>query len=122
MSGIRIHHISERGCVLVVPHPGFSVDNSSDSAGSRRPKDYYVHLNQEGDAIVSERVWQRLQEAGAGRVFVVLNEVANPPTLLVGGPPTETRAVRFDTNEELRAVAQQFAPPGVRMNVKEAGS
>jgi hypothetical protein len=108
-----------RGAVLIVQHPG---------GPERAPKPYFVHLDSDGYAIVSERVWQRLEEAkaaGTDHGLVFSNEVRNPPVLQVrvGADeprpvvPMRTRAMTADgrvVDAGLRAVAQEFAPRGVR--------
>jgi hypothetical protein len=114
MAGIRIHHPTLADCTLIVRHPG---------GGQRKAKDYHIHLDSEGDTIVSETVWQRLQEAkGSGQsphAFIVLNEVPDPPDLVVGDP-SATREVRTFVqtpdgveDAELLSIAQSFAPRGV---------
>lgn len=113
MAGVRIHHPELTNCTLLVPHPG---------GNGRRAKDYHIHLDSNGDSIVSETIWQRLQEAKAsglsGHSFVVLNEVPDPPRLVVGDPDAhKTRTFRQagdGVNEaDLQSIAQSFAPKGV---------
>jgi hypothetical protein len=80
MPGVRIHHREKRDCVVQIPHMGRS------QAG--HPKVYNVRLDGQGDAIVSPTVWSRLQEAlgllGSPNIFLLLDEVNTPPTLIVG--------------------------------------
>jgi hypothetical protein len=89
MPGVRIHHREKRDCVVQIPHMG------RQSAG--HPKLYNVRLDANGDAIVSPTVWQRLQEAlgllGSPSVFLVLDEVRQPPTLHVGRSTGRTQRV-----------------------------
>lgn len=120
MPGIRIHHPTLRGCTLLVPHPG-------DPRTGRKPKDYHIHLDENGDALVSETVWRRLQEAQASGLsahgFIVLNEVPDPPTLVMSAeqPGVKRRTFRVEhdgkarevVDDDLRAVTQRFAPKGV---------
>jgi len=109
MSGLRIHHPTLRDCELIISHPG--------NADGRKPKDYQIHIDHEGDAIVSEVVWMRLQEAhGSGlsvHQFVLLNTVMHPPTQRIGineqGVETERRRIY----KQIQDVAQEFAPDGV---------
>ena len=118
MSGLRIHHPTVRDAVLVVTHPG-------DPSIDMKPKDLYVHLDSEGNSIVSAGVWERLQEATrmAAVPIMILNEVPDPPTLRIGEVPApERRTVRqyhdgqvADAN--LAAVAQQFAPHGIHPRI-----
>ncbi len=101
MSGLRIHFVGgQRNCVLLVRHPG--------NAQGRKPKDYQIRLDNEGDAIVSDTVWMRLQQA-APHAFLLMNEVPNPPTQYInGGQTEETRMYKL-----LQNIAQEFAPNGV---------
>jgi hypothetical protein len=106
MSGLRIHHPTLRDVVLVIPHPG--------NAQGRRPKDYHIHIDNDGDAIVSETVWMRLEEArGSGlspHKFLLMNTVLDPPTLVIGdGAPTERKRMY----RQMQDIAQEFAPDGV---------
>lgn len=119
MGGIRIHHGELRNCVLLVPHPG-------DPRTGRRPKDYRITLDGDGDCIVSETVWRRLEEArGSGlspHAFIILNEVADPPAIRLGAPGEtagnagKVRTYRQTpdgvTDEELLSIAQQVAKGG----------
>lgn len=113
MSGIRIHHPSLRSCVLLVPHPGGS---------GRGSKEYHIHLDADGNSIVSLTVWSRLVEArnlGSPHAFMVLNEVFVPPTLVLArdGNGLSSRVYRQRSDgiatTDLVAVAQQFAPKGI---------
>lgn len=123
MAGIRIHHTSLKDCTLIVQHPG---------GKGRKAKDYHVHLDSNGDTIVSEAVWQRLQQATRGKKsehsFVVLNEVPDPPDLLVGNSSAGhvERTFREDGDGEIReadiqAIAQSFAPRGVKPRITSPG-
>lgn len=117
MAGFRIHHPTLRSCVVVIPHPG-------DPRTGRRPKDYQLTLDSEGDVIVSETVWRRLMEArGSGlspHEFVLLNEVTDPPPLLMAQVGTMDLRRSFKqlpdgsvVDDEIQRVAQKFAPRGV---------
>ena len=82
MSGIRIHHPTKRNCALLIPHPG---------NGTRKPKTYRIVLDTEGDCIVSDTIWQRLQEARAAgwpHELIIANVVTTPPRQFVGGVST----------------------------------
>lgn len=109
MPGVRIHHATERNCVLLVPHPGEIKGLIRTRNRGRKPKDYRIELDNEGNAIVSDTVWRRLQEAGAN--FIVLNEVPNPPSQIVGFVDGEvaTPAVKKEINRAIRDIA----PAGV---------
>ncbi len=84
MPGVRIHHPTLRNAILIVPHPG-------DPTTGRLPKDYHIRIDTHGDAIVSETVWGRLQQAKqsnlSGHDFLVTGEVKDPPALILGGRP-----------------------------------
>lgn len=111
MSGLRIHHPDLRNCDLIVPHPG--------NAQGRRPKDYHISIDNEGDAIVSETVWMRLEEARHSGLsphkFILMNTVLDPPTQGIG---VNTDRFIVDTEQkriykQMQDVAQEFAPDGV---------
>lgn len=115
MAGIRIHHPTLREASLLVPHPG-------DAATGRKGKDYVLRLDSEGNVIVSETVWTRLQEAqaaGANHGFIVLNEVADPPTINVtqGGAVTDPLLTQ-PTYEQVGDIAAEFAPPGMVATIR----
>jgi len=109
MSGLRIWHPTLRNCVLIVPHPG--------NAQGRKPKDYHINIDNEGNAIVSERVWQRLEEARRSGLsphdFWLMNEVLDPPTLRIGINDEQVETERKRIYKQVQAVAQEFAPNGV---------
>lgn len=123
MAGLRIHHTTLKDCTLVVRHPG----GPRPGGGQRRPKDYHIHLDSNGDTIVSETVWLRLQEANKGQTkkheFVVLNEVPDPPDIVVGDTSAGIRRTfrQDETGEirdaEIQSVAQSFAPRGVKARI-----
>jgi hypothetical protein len=89
MSGIRIHHANKVSCQVEVLHMGRPTPTG--------PKVYRVQLDHDGDAIVSETVWHRLQEA-YGLLgycpFLMLNEVKRPPTLIINGQPDPRPIIR----------------------------
>lgn len=104
--GIRIKHPTMSDVVLVIPHPG-------NPETGRQPKDYFVKLDSEGYAIVSETVWGRLQESAAAiphpnNQWLLVNTVAEPPTLLVGNMEAPTMRVLEAATEVER---EPFAPP-----------
>lgn len=83
MPGVRIHHIDLRNCTLLVEHPGEIKKLFRTKYKGRVAKDYHIKLDNEGNCIVSETVWTRLQEAGV-KDFIVLNTVEDPPAQVVG--------------------------------------
>lgn len=113
MSGLRIHYTGEprlSNCTLRIPHPGEIRRGLRRINKGRKAKDYHIRLDDEGNCIVSETVWKRLQEVNAP--FIILNEVRNPPAITIGMQEGE-----FDVPAEFRyldGIAQEFAPPGVR--------
>lgn len=117
MSGIRIHHIELKNCVFLVPHPGEIRSFLKTRNKGRKSKDYHIRLDNEGNSIVSETVWMRIQEAGFSDRFIVLNEVQNPPTLNVGlqEGSYETPAVM----KEIEGAVREIAPPGVTTFIRE---
>ncbi len=111
MSGLRIKHPELRNCVLIVPHPG--------NKTGRKAKDYHIHIDNEGYAIVSNTVWGRLLEAkqsGLSRHnFILMNTVLTPPTQGIG-INTDKFAVEQEEKriyKQLQDVAREFAPNGV---------
>jgi hypothetical protein len=102
VSGLRIHHPTLRNCVLVVPHPGMP-----------NPVDIHITLDNEGDAIVSETVWQHLLEARQSQLsvheFILLDVVEHPPTQGIGWGETERKRMY----KQMADVAREFAPDGV---------
>jgi hypothetical protein len=137
MSGVRIHHPTLRDCTLIVPHPG---------GDGRNPKDYHVRLDANGDCIVSETVWFRLEEARLSGVspheFIVLNEVLNPPSINVNDgsflnkavyrqvaeevkkvrPNGSPQASKDDMNRRVVEALKNLTPPGVRPRIERGGS
>jgi len=130
--GLRIHHTTERNVVLLVPIPA----KTPELGGT--PKDIYIHLDENGDAIVSEGVWGELGRAFqcglSDHQFVILNEVLDPPTLVVGQNESVSKVkarmkrAMVQTPDgardaQLQAVAQKFAPKGVKVRITsiEAG-
>lgn len=126
--GLRIHHPIERDVILLIPLPAKTPEGS--------PKDIHIHLDEEGDSIVSEGVWEELLEAKrsglSAHEFIVLNEVLDPPTIIAGPRvPNQEKRTRVERrpgtiyDAELQAIAQQFAPNGLKTyiatNRKEDG-
>lgn len=124
--GLRIHHPTERDVILLIPVPPKTSNGS--------PKDVHIHLDEMGDSIVSAGVWEELlysRTSGlSAHEFIVLNEVLDPPTIVAGpgsgGVVKRTMIERqpgtiYDA--ELQAIAQQFAPKGIVINIttKENG-
>jgi hypothetical protein len=121
--GLRIHHPTERNVILLVPLPA----KRPELGGV--PKDMHIHLDENGDSIVSSGVWDDLllsKESGLSmHEFVILNEVPDPPTIL-SGPGVRGAQVKRTVKEtqpgtlydtELQAIAQQFAPKGVKARI-----
>ena len=115
MPGIRIHHPDPTvwGTTLLIPHPG-------DSRTGRKPKDYHLRLNAQGDVIVSETIWNRLQEARQTGLtphnFIVLNEVPDPPAQgLDFNPNKPPEPERYW--KQIGEILREIAPPGVQPRV-----
>lgn len=121
--GLRIHHPTERDVILLVPIPA----KRPDLGGI--PKDVRIHLDENGDSLVSEGVWGELmlaKESGlSAHEFVVLNEISNPPTLLTGPGLNKLVTKRtlveaepgLNLDTDLQAIAQQFAPSGFKAEI-----
>lgn len=75
--GYRISYTKDQtawGNTILIRHPG---------GEGRKPKDYVFRLESDGTIIVSETIWQRLNEikaAGFDHGFVYVNSVSDPPT------------------------------------------
>lgn len=113
MSGLRIHHLTERNCLLLVPHPGEIRGLFRTRNRGRKPKEYHIRLDNEGNCIVSETIWNRLQEVGAN--FIILNEVIDPPVQTLGflDGIVETPSVKKEVNRAIK----EIAPPGAKTYV-----
>lgn len=122
MSGLRIHHPVERNVILLIPIPA----KTPEFGGT--PKDIRIHLDENGDSIISEGVWGELQRAALSGLwtndFVILNEVPDPPTIVAGLGDTKVnlkRAMKGTRNgihdANLQAIAQKFAPKGVKVRI-----
>lgn len=115
MPGVRIHHATLRNAVILIRHPGEIKKTFKTYNKGRKPKDYRIQLDNEGNCIVSEVVWKRLQEAGA-KDFIILNEVADPPR--------QTLSFKEGTFEEpatyrmIGEALKEIAPPGVKAYVR----
>lgn len=117
-NGIRIHHPNPEvwGQTVIVPHPG-------DPLTGRKPKDYHLRLDADGNCIVSTKVWQRLEEARACGLsphkFTIVNVVGEPPTQRVGGQPDYQRRMFRQEQNALREIAPNGVKPRVvRQQVK----
>lgn len=112
MAGLRIHHSTHRNCLILVSHPGELKSKFGRTLNKgRKPKDYRIHLDNEGNAIVSEVVWKRLQEAGATN-FIILNEVLDPPAQTLDMNPGSYEIPA--TYKQIKDVVHELAPPGVK--------
>ena len=89
MPGVRLHHVTQRHKTFRMEHYGRMIKHPD---GSLRPKVYDIPIDDGGNCIVSETVWMRIQEAGYGHEFLIMNEVAQPPsqTLELILPPKAT--------------------------------
>jgi hypothetical protein len=85
-----------------------------------------IHLDENGDSIVCEDIWNYLQEAHhahfARNEFVILNEILDPPTLVLGSENKRVKHVKTMRDNgvseaHLLAVAQTFAPKGVKPRI-----
>jgi hypothetical protein len=96
---------------MLVPHPGEIRSRFGKTLNKgRKPKDYRIQLDADGNCIVSETVWKRLQEAGGN--FIVLNEVPDPPNISLS--MEEGSYHEPATYKEIAKVIHEVAPPGVK--------
>jgi hypothetical protein len=115
MPGVRIHHATHINCTILIEHPGEVKSLFRTRNKGRKPKEYHIKLDNEGNCIVSETIWQRLQEAGV-KNFIVLNEVADPPIQYAGlqDGTFVTPAMYKQIGDAIREVA----PPGVKTYIR----
>lgn len=81
VGGVRLHHRTLRNTIVVlpVPHRPYKVPFMCPTCGqTHKVKTYHINLDNEGDAIVSREIVDRLKEIGLPD-FEVLNVVRNPP-------------------------------------------
>jgi hypothetical protein len=89
VSGVRLHHHTKRNTIVEIPHPGRSTAHG--------PKIYRLTFDQDGDTIVSPTVFARVMEAFAllnlPPTFMVLNEVSEPPALIINFNRADERPI-----------------------------
>jgi hypothetical protein len=96
---------------MLVTHPGELKSRFGKTLNKgRKPKDYRIRLDNDGNCIVSEVVWKRLQEAGAS--FIVLNEVPDPPNQSLS--MQEGTYHEPAVYKEIAKAVHEVAPPGVK--------
>lgn len=109
MPGIRIHHPTLRSCTFLMWDDAHIDPVTGDHVPVKcRP----LLIDQDGNTIVSQKVWRRLVESGKTRgvnnEFIFVNEVRDPPRLLVSnrlpGKPVPT----FE--QEVRKALRQIVP------------
>lgn len=112
MSGLRIYHPTVRSGIVQVPVPPKTEFGTS--------KLVNVIVDDTGHAMVSEGVWSELELAasnGQQHGFLIMNEVPDPPALVVGGDPDFGRNTYLVEQEALR----EIAPAGVTTHVVDSG-
>lgn len=121
--GLRIHHPTARSVVFLVPVPALRPDLGGIDT------DIPIHLDENGDSIVSEGVWDELLRAKSSgysdHEFVILNEIDNPPTIMMGPGLSGSQPMRTLREQqpgtmyesELQVIAQQFAPSGFKAQI-----
>lgn len=117
MPGVRIHHPTLRHAMLAIP----TTREYGKPLHCRRcdephtVKHYHVIIDSDGNAIVSEVVWARLREIGT-HDFIVLNEVAKPPTQRVG---MDSRRQRDDRRmvKQVGEALEDMAPRGTTVTI-----
>ena len=77
MSAVKITAVDPQlaGAVVIVPHPDRRI------LGGTQPKRYQLRLDATGSVLVSEVVWQRMQE-------IMARDPAAPRFLVTGGTET----------------------------------
>lgn len=94
MAGVRIVHATKRNCWYRV------IDGERPYAGEQAPcpycgvphthKTYHFRLDDQGAAIVSPEIVERLKALAQGNPFSIGEEVSHPPSQVLGlhaGPP-----------------------------------
>lgn len=113
--GIKIHHNELRNCTLVIAHPG-------DASTGRKPKDYFVPIDSEGNSLVSETVWMRLEQARESGVsphtFFIIGDTENPPPINLGFGMSPT-AQQQEVYRQMQDAIEEIAPPGVQPRIIE---
>ncbi len=85
MPGNRIFHPTARNERIQLDHKGGLEDGRI-----RAPKAYVINVDADGFSIVSDVVWERIQQAQAQNTvhadhrFMLTNVVASPPKLAIG--------------------------------------
>lgn len=85
MPGVRLRHPSLRNCTYTLIHPGRPLRFPTQCwvcKAVHYDKTYHLALDALGEVVVSEVVYQRLQEAGLDELQAV-SEVAQPEPLIV---------------------------------------
>lgn len=110
MPGLRIYHPEVRSTVVLVPLPPKTAQGSA--------KEVQIVVDDSGHALVSEGVWEELvlaKNAGNNAGFIIINEVADPPPLVLGSGPDFGRPTVRVEQDALR----EIAPAGVHVRVVE---
>jgi len=100
---------------MQVWHPGELKRDSVVYNKGRKAKDYQIRLDNEGNAIVSETVWKRLQEVSIQ--FIVLNEVSDPPMQIAGFFEGEKQSPVV--YKEIAGAISEIFPPGVNLSERK---
>ena len=112
MSGLRIYHPEVRSAVVVIPVPPKGAQGTA--------KEVQIVVDDTGHSLVSEGVWAEIDlalQAGNNAGFIIINEVPDPPALLVGGEADFGRQTVRVEADALRTIA----PAGVNVQVVEHG-
>jgi len=88
MPGVRLHHRNLANCVFVADdlRRRYQVPFDCVLCGKAHDhKTYHLNLDTDGNVIVSPKVFERLREIGLiGEDLEVLNEVREPPPIIIG--------------------------------------
>lgn len=110
MPGLRVHHSTLRNGILQIPVLA--------KTKTGRAKQVSLRLDSQGDALISQGVWDELVEAAKafdGNIgLLVLNEVPDPPAQIIGDTPTEL----LPTWQLEREAITQIAPAGVSARIE----
>jgi hypothetical protein len=97
MPGVRLHHPTLRNCTYTVVHLGRPYQqpiNCGVCLQTHMHKTYHLGLNNDGDVIVSEVIYERLKQVGLDELKD-MGIVQDPPPLVVGigGGPVDTTVI-----------------------------
>lgn len=120
-TGVRLYHETLRNVVYLVEHPRKYKGGPFLCPGCRRAHDrktYHLKLDDAGSTIVSEKIYQRLQEAGMPGL-ILANAVAQPPAQAVSIEQLPLQIVEHATKESRLTIIRKRLLKPTRVIIKE---